>query len=220
MKIFNSKQWSENKELGQQGPNKSSVKNPVVRHKGVWVALCLLVVFYFLVYFTVKHLNNLVFQEPVIFSEHAQVEAILSQELSDGKKLSVVYLWQRYCPCNLGVNSHYSNLFNEYSSKGIDFYIADLSTHHSDTKKTTAPKGRVLSKGASKALLTEVRYVPAIAVMSENNELLYYGPHSLGFVCNAETSIVSKVISSLKEGVFSKNTNVIGEGCFCAIGNH
>ncbi|MGH1440744.1 MAG: DUF6436 domain-containing protein [Cellvibrionaceae bacterium] len=220
MKIFNSKQWSEAKGLDQQGFNKSSAKSSFIRRKAVWLVLCLLIVFYFLVYFAVKHLNNLVFQTPVIFSEYAQVESILSQELSESKNLSVVYIWERYCPCNWGVNSHYSSLFDEYSSNDIDFYVADLSAHHSDIKKTTAPKGRVLSKGASKALLAEVQYVPAIAVMSENNELLYYGPHSLGFVCNAETSIVSKVISSLKEGVFSKNTNVIGEGCFCAIDNH
>lgn len=131
-----------------------------------------------------------------------------------------MYLWERYCPCNWGVNSHDSKVFNEYSGKGVDFYVADLSAHRSDIKKAVAPNGRVLNKGVSKALLAEVRYVPAIAVMSESDELLYYGPHSLGFVCNAVTSIVSKVVSSLKEGVFSKNTNVIGEGCFCATDNY
>jgi len=211
MKYFNSKQWVH---------NKSSDKSFVVWRKAVWVVLCLLVVFYFFVYFAVKHLNNIVFQEPVIFSEYTQVEAILSQELSGGKNLSVVYLWERYCPCNWGVNSHYSKLFNEYSVKGVDFFVADLSAHRSDIKKAVAPKGRLLSKGVSKALLAEVKYVPAIAVMNESNELLYYGPHSMGFVCNADTSIVSKVVSSLKEGVFSKNTNVIGEGCFCATDNY
>lgn len=73
MKIFNSKQSGDNKSLGQQDFNKSSVKSSVAWPKAVWAVLFLLVVFYFFVYFAVKHLNNIVFQEPVIFSEYTQV---------------------------------------------------------------------------------------------------------------------------------------------------
>jgi len=178
--------------------------------------LFFLVFAYGLLYFGVQKLNGIVFQEPVVFDESKEVEAVLNKALKkNSNNLSVVYIWKRYCPCNLGVNTHYSTLFNDFLGRGVDFYIADLSGQN-QSDVGVMPEGDVLKKSVSEVLLNIVKYSPAVAILNEKNELLYYGPHSLDFVCNADTSIVRKVVSSLQDGIFSKNTNVIGKGCFCS----
>lgn len=191
------------------------------RNKLVIILSAVFLLIYVFIYVALKQLNGIVFQEPVIFEGAEQVEGILKQALGEKRSiannLSVIYFWKSYCPCNIGVRPHYSRLFDEYVNQGVSFYIADLSENKTilSSYSRHIPKGTLFKSSVSNALAEHVNYTPAIAVFNEQKELLYYGPHNLGFVCNAKTSIVRKVINGFQQGVFSKNINVIGEGCFC-----
>lgn len=190
------------------------------KNKGLTIILCLLTVSYIAAYSFIKKINNVVFQQTVIFENADQIQTILASVLKKNdnnseKNLSVIYFWQAYCPCNLGVNPHYADLFAQYNKAGVDFFVVDFSSEISTS--AAVPQGALLDKNTANKLRPYVRYAPSIAVLNANKELLYYGPHSLGFVCNAQTSIVSKVIATFQQGVFSKNTNVIAEACFCRL---
>ena len=194
------------------------------RSSVIFIVLCLLIVLYVCAYIFIKKVNDVVFQEPVIFENADRVEKIMQHALEfKGRekkqrerqkegRLSVVYFWKPYCPCNFGVGPHYADLVETYGGKDVDFYIVDLSESGAIKQ---GPEGVLLSQDVAQSLAPYVQYSPAIAIFNTDNTLLYYGPHSLGFVCNADTSIASQVIQSFKQGIFSKNINVLGEGCFC-----
>jgi hypothetical protein len=83
--------------------------------------------------------------------------------------------------------------------------------------KRKQPFDNLLNQELTNLFRPFVSHTPSVAIWAENNELTYYGPHNLGYVCNAETSFVKKVIDSLLQNIYSKNTNIVGKGCFCKV---
>ena len=134
-------------------------------------------------------------------------------EQAGSETIRVIYFWQAYCPCNAPVLSHYNAMQREYSDKGIRFLLADLSPA---AEGYSVPFDKLVDNSFAQTLKSIVTYTPSVAIWDANNNLSYYGPHSLGFVCNAETSFVKKVIDTLLTGVSSVNVNTLGEGCFCS----
>lgn len=151
-------------------------------------------------------------------------------------KIRVIYFWQAYCPCDATVMPHFNELYETHSKDAIEFYLADVSPvmasltaageslNSSPSKLSAVASSKhrqvfdnLLSQELADLFSPFVSHTPSVAIWNEQNELTYYGPHNLGYVCNAETSFVKKVIDSLLQNIYSKNTNIVGEGCFCKI---
>jgi thiol-disulfide isomerase/thioredoxin len=128
------------------------------------------------------------------------------------KNITVVYFWDNQCPCNASVLPHFQQLVKEYSEKGVRFLLADLS----QTSSNTLPDIAHISTEKLNTLKATVTHTPSTAIWNHNGELVYYGAHNMGYICNAETSFIQKVL----EGIFEQRSisalNTMGDGCFCA----
>ena len=150
-------------------------------------------------------------EEIVEFQENSHLNVLFDQ--SESEVIRVVYFWQNYCPCDATVLGHFMEMEEKYTQQGVDFLVADLSLK---------PKGESMSqfKKLEQERVDQFRhtipFTPAVAVWDEDNQLSYYGPHNLGFVCNAKTSFVQKILDGLLAGNASQNVQTLGDGCFCA----
>lgn len=98
------------------------------------------------------------------------------------------------CPCNRYVNKHRRELELEFSGNRVAF-------------EEVNPRDLVGVKPSA---------TPAIAIWDEAGNLAYYGAFSNGVLCNAKTSLIGPVISSLLEGTNPLVLNTNGVGCFCS----
>ena len=143
-------------------------------------------------------------------------EALENVFITPGESVSrikVVYFWQSNCPCDATVITHYKELIGEYGNNA-DFMMADLSPVPRDDKLS---EFALLASEKVNLLKASVSYTPSVGVWDEQGKLTYFGPHNLGFVCNAKTSFLINVLDSLLRKTDSKNTNTVGDGCFCPV---
>lgn len=205
-----------------------------VKKNLLWIMLSLLLLASMVLYFFVANRYILSTESIAFFDQSTDIEKVYSAikwPENQKNKIRVIYFWQAYCPCDATVMPHFKELYKEHARDAIEFYLADLSsissspvTSSSINLSTTAsspkydrPFDHILNEELTNLFMPFVSHTPAVAIWNENNELTYYGPHSLGYVCNAESSFVKKVIDSLLQNIHSKNTNIVGKGCFCKV---
>jgi len=187
----------------------------VVKKNIQWLMLSLLLFAVMVLYFVASNRYMLATENIAFFDQSAELEKVYASiKWSDpNNKIRVIYFWQMYCPCDATVMPHFKALYKEHTKDAIEFYLADLSSMTSSSAATALPSkhgqafDNLLNKDITDLFRPIVSHTPAVA----------YGPHSLGYVCNAETSFVKKVITSLLQNIPSKNINVVGKGCFCKV---
>ena len=205
-----------------------------VKKNILWLIFSLLLFASMVLYFVVANRYILSTERIAFFDQSTDIEKVYSAiKWPDNQKnkIRVIYFWQVYCPCDATVMPHFKELYKEHARDPIEFYLADLSTlsssHVSSSSvnlsataslpKYDRPFDHILNEELTDLFRPFVSHTPAVAIWNEHNELTYYGPHSLGYVCNAESSFVKKVIDSLLQNIHSKNTNIVGNGCFCKV---
>jgi hypothetical protein len=62
-----------------------------------------------------------------------------------------------------------------------------------------------------------VKATPSVGIWDENGQLVYFGPHSVGYVCNNDTSVVKKMLDALLTKQAVSAAGVMGDGCFCLV---
>ncbi len=184
-----------------------------------WLILAGLIVLALPLYYYVSHNYFLSTIEIAFFDNADDIDKVFKDagfhdKDTGSSSITVVYFWQAYCPCDATVLPHYKLMTEEYGEKSVDFFLADFSA--ADQKYET-PFDRVLDPAITEKLRPLITHTPSVAIWDQNGSLTYYGPHNLGFVCNSDTSFVKKVIDSILQSITSKNTNVVGNGCFCKI---
>lgn len=162
-------------------------------------------------YVNKRYIKNI---DSVVFFESTQVLEQLMSPVGDNKSYSikVAYFWQAHCPCDAAVLPHFYELMNNFSPLSVSFVLAPMSDH-----SQTIPNIPLMSSNQLDAVRDVINYTPSVAIWDAGGKLSYYGPHNLGFVCNAETSFIQKVLTSLLDNLSSINTNTVGEGCFCRV---
>jgi len=150
-----------------------------------------------------------------VFTADDAIESLFTpeglEESPNNETIKVVYFWQSNCPCDATVITHFNELIEEYGAYA-NFLMADLSP----TARTDKLSEYTLLDAAKvEQLRASVTHTPSVGVWDEQGKLTYYGPHNLGFVCNAKTSFLIDVLDSLLRNTESKNTNTLGDGCFC-----
>jgi hypothetical protein len=187
-----------------------------------WLTILLLGVLLLFLYdrYANKYLKTI--EDFVLFDQAEVIDAVFTDRFANKiptGNLRVVYFWQNNCPCNANVLPHFKEMIAEYTPQSVDFFIADLS-------KNTRPKKSEVGETSGlqfvdAQIVSEIRplikYTPAVAMWDQNQQLSYYGPHNIGFVCNGDTSFVKKTLDSLLAGITMSNTNTAGESCFCEV---
>jgi hypothetical protein len=213
---------------------KASLIMSFVKKNILWFIFALLLFASMVLYFVVANRYILATESIAFFDQSTGIEEVYSAIKwpdNQNNKIRVIYFWQAYCPCDATVMPHFKELYKEHAKDSIDFYLSDLSSiglspvalssiNLSTTASSTKydrPFDHILNEGVTDRFRPFVSHTPAVAIWNENNELTYYGPHSLGYVCNTESSFVKKVIDSLLQNIHSKNTNIVGDGCFCKV---
>ena len=152
-----------------------------------------------------------------LFLNDEQVDHHLgSKQESMPDTIRVVYFWQNNCPCDQFTKPHFLLLISQYRhiASNIVFYLAPV-----DNSSATHDLQDV--KQLPKALLDRVRddvkATPSVGIWDAKGELVYFGPHSLGYVCNNDTSFVKKVLDALLNKQTVSAAGVMGDGCFCPV---
>ncbi len=197
-------------------------KKTVKKQAGLFL-LALLALVSLIVYLSVSHRYILSTEQIAFFDQSAGIEQVYKTiEWPEDQKnnIRIIYFWQAYCPCDATVIPHFKELYKEHSDENVDFYLADLSPlalQNNNNPSYERPFSHVLDSDISNLFRPFISHAPSVAIWDKNNELTYYGPHNLGFVCNADTSFVKKVVDSLLQNIQSKNINILGNSCFCAL---
>ena len=185
-----------------------------------WLTLSLVTVLSVSVFIYFKRTYFLSTEDVALFDNAEALQAAFHQTnffdraKYNQNKVRVVYFWQAYCPCDATVLPHYRDMIKKYSDQAVDFFFVDLSKNNT-SHSLPLDRNRQLGSDIAGELRGLVPYTPSVAIWDKEGTLSYYGPHNLGFVCNAQTSFVKKVIDSLFDGSISRNINTLGEGCFC-----
>lgn len=149
-----------------------------------------------------------------LFEADEVLEDLFATPIDISNRIKVVYFWQSNCPCDATVITHYKELIGEYGDNA-DFLMADLSPTPRNDKLS---EFIVLNAEKVSQVKAAVRHTPSVGVWDKQGKLTYFGPHNLGFVCNAKSSFLINVLDSLLRNTESRNTNTVGDGCFCPTG--
>jgi len=130
--------------------------------------------------------------------------------------MRVVYFWQNHCPCDQFTKPHFLLLINQYRhlASNIVFYLApiDNSAVSHDLQDVEQLPAKLLDR-----VREDVKATPSVGIWDSNGQLVYFGPHSLGYVCNNDTSFVKKVLDALLNKQTVSSGGVMGDGCFCPV---
>lgn len=148
-----------------------------------------------------------------VFEADVELENLFLPVNTARARIKVVYFWQSNCPCDATVINHYQELMSAYGDTA-DFMMADLSPVPRDDKLNQFKR---LDADSIAQVRASVSHTPSVGVWNEQGQLSYFGPHNLGFVCNAKSSFLIKVLDSLLRDDNAKNINTVGDGCFCAV---
>ena len=150
----------------------------------------------------------------VFFKPTPTLESLF-KENQDKEDITVVYFWQKHCLCDAYVLGHFYTLMNEYGPKGVQFYIADMSPNTTNVEQPlnipALPRNKLL------LIQKQITHTPSVAIWNKNQDLIYLGAHSTENICNADTSIIQKVLSTIEYNRSAYNTNTTASGCFCPI---
>lgn len=131
-----------------------------------------------------------------------------------GMAINVVYFWQDDCPCDQFTQPHFALLANEY--RQVNFYLASIN---GEVRASQWPSVKVLPAALVDTVREDIQATPAVGIWDARGQLVYFGPHSLGYICNNDTSFVKKVVDALLNKQSVSASSVLGDGCFCRL-NH
>ncbi|WP_100658042.1 DUF6436 domain-containing protein [Alteromonas flava] len=117
--------------------------------------------------------------------------------LIEASAKTVLHIKDNECMCQWVAASHIASverLATEQGFKNISFTAAE-----------------------AEALGLFVPAVPAVAVISAEQKLLYFGPYSAGLYCSAGNGIVESFIESTPERSIGATIPVDAEGCYCPV---
>lgn len=127
---------------------------------------------------------------------------------------TVVHYWDPACPCNRFNEDHVKDLIREYGARGVRFVVV--------TGGTTLSAKRVFSDSAVVGYVDSATQKvlppssPAVAVLDQNGEVAYFGPYSVGALCNTNNGgFVERTLNQLLVGEKPKQLSTLGVGCFC-----
>lgn len=156
----------------------------------------------------------------------ARLETLVSKE-QQGNKLkpvSVVHFWNPECPCNRFNEVHVKKIISEYADKNVQFTIM-VSGNSAEKRKLQEDRARkifthqaVINIRSDWPMEKGPPSSPAVGVINNHGELVYFGPYSLGANCSPDKGkFVENILDHLNDEkkIQKKQLNTLAVGCFC-----
>jgi len=177
-------------------------------------------------WFQYKDLNSFATKSSVVFFQgdrFSEQLTILAGHYRDTKKTTVVHFWDTDCGCNRFNEQHVNSLIKKYGSKNIQFLIVAKISDRAKEKTIIANAKSKFKHSAVIDVIPEYKFklesmpsTPSVAVLNKEQKLTYFGPYSIGTVCNIKNgAFVEKTLNNLLAGSSKKQINVLATGCFC-----
>ena len=178
-------------------------------------------------WFQFTDLRSFASESSVVFFEGDQFQAQLGRLMDSigglQQKTTLVHFWDSECSCNRFNEPHVNELIEIYAQQNIQFIVV-ARIFNLESKKEVLERARqifnhpaVVSVIADDEVnLDSMPSMPAVAVLSKQQKLMYFGPYSVGAVCNVKNgSFVEKSLDGIIKGKPKKQLNVLAAGCFC-----
>lgn len=168
--------------------------------------------------------------EVVFFEGHkfdGQLAALVKTVGSNTDRVTLVHFWDPDCSCNRFNEPHVKELIEKYAQQNIQFVIVARTSQPALKNKVLARARQTFSHPAVVQVISEqdvefaaMPSTPSVAVLNEQNKLMYFGPYSVGAVCNVKNgAFVEKTLEQMSKGQDKKQLNVLATGCFCSWGD-
>ena len=134
---------------------------------------------------------------------------------------TLFHFWRSDCICNRISQRHFSRLLNDFDKQALRIVIiAHPNTQAEDIDQLQQLNGDRLQVIKALPELHSLPSSPALAIISEQQQLGYFGPYGFGAFCTSnEDGFLSSLVKDLslnKQQEAPTFINVIGEGCFCS----
>jgi len=153
------------------------------------------------------------------FEPAAALESLFLQKVKSDiePSLKVVYFWQANCPCDEFVMPHFLLMTRKYQQQqvlNVDVYVASIDGELAQARQEGLQLP-ALPANLLNTVIDDVKATPSVGIWDQYGKLVYYGPHSIGYVCHNDSSLVKKVVDALLVNQPFSALSVMGDGCFC-----
>lgn len=107
---------------------------------------------------------------------------------------SVVHFYDNRCHCTNQTRTHQAAINKLATAQGFTVVNIELSDN---------------------AIAPSIPAVPAIAIVGDNNDLLYAGPYATGVDCSENNSLVDVVLHNFAQGFSAPTIISDARGCYC-----
>ncbi|MBK5377340.1 thiol-disulfide isomerase [Pseudomonas sp. TH43] len=149
------------------------------------------------------------------FSEHTAVFSgdplRLPDDLAGPGPIRLVHFWDPACPCNVGNQQHLTEMVEQFSAKGVEFFAVQRTGSHGQLPATLSRLKTIAVLPGSE----QVPASPAVAIWDRNGKLAYFGPYSEGLTCNSSNSFIEPILNALTDDRPVDATHTLAVGCYC-----
>ncbi|WP_277759749.1 DUF6436 domain-containing protein [Pseudomonas sp. A34-9] len=149
------------------------------------------------------------------FSEHTALFSgdplRLPDNLAGPGKIRLVHFWDPACPCNVGNQQHLTEMVEQFSDKGVEFFAVQRTGSHGQLPATLSSLKTITILPGSE----QVPASPAVAIWDRSGKLAYFGPYSEGLTCNSSNSFIEPILNALTEDRPVNATHTLAVGCYC-----
>lgn len=191
------------------------------------VAVWLVVVVSGFWWFQFKDLRAFASESSVVFFQGNKFQDQLAHLVKNigglQQKTTLVHFWDSECSCNRFNEPHVKALIEKYAQQNIQFIVVARITDEESRKEILERAKQIFNQPAVISVIADDDFnldsmpsMPAVAVLSKQQKLMYFGPYSVGAVCNAKNgAFVEKSLDGIIKGTAKKQLNVLATGCFC-----
>jgi len=149
------------------------------------------------------------------FSEHTAMFSgdplRLPDDLAGPGAIRLVHFWDPACPCNVGNQQHLTEMVEQFSAKGVEFFAVQKTGSHGQLPATLSSLKTITILPGSE----QVPASPAVAIWDRSGKLAYFGPYSEGLTCNSSNSFIEPILNALTENRPVNATHTLAVGCYC-----
>ncbi|MFJ2488945.1 DUF6436 domain-containing protein [Pseudomonas sp. NPDC087639] len=149
------------------------------------------------------------------FSEHTAVFSgdplRLPDDLAGPGNIRLVHFWDPACPCNVGNQQHLTEMVEQFSAKGVEFFAVQKIGSHGQLPTTLSALKTITVLPGSE----QIPASPAVAIWDRNGKLAYFGPYSEGLTCNSSNSFIEPILNALTDDRPVNATHTLAVGCYC-----
>ena len=179
-------------------------------------------------WFQFKDIRAFASEKSVVFFEgdkfNQQLVSMVKTIRATKNKTTLVHFWDSECSCNRFNEPHVKELIDKYAQQDIQFVIVTRAVELARKKQVLEKAKIVFNHPAVISVISEddinldsMPSTPSVAVINGKQSLMYFGPYSVGAVCNVKNgAFVEKILESMFKGIPKKQLNVLATGCFCA----